>query len=63
MFIQQVKMTDEEKFNMYMKIPHEELVMMKIEEEKYVDMLENERCCNMKCKKRIKFYINEKSEN
>lgn len=35
-------MTDEEKFDMYMKVPHEMLVRMKIEEEKYVAMLEDQ---------------------
>lgn len=35
--VQVVKMTDEEKFEMYMKVPHEELVRMKIEEEKVLD--------------------------
>lgn len=32
--VQVIEMTDEEKYEMYMKIPHEELVKMKIEEEK-----------------------------
>ena len=40
-FLQVVELTDEEKFDMYMKVPHEELVRMKIEEEKYVKMLDD----------------------
>ena len=38
--VQVVDMTDEEKFEMYMKVPHEELVRMKIEEERILKMLE-----------------------
>lgn len=33
-------MTDQEKFEMYMNVPHEKLVRMKIEEEKLVEQLE-----------------------
>lgn len=40
--VQLQKMTDEEKFEMYMKVSHEDLVKMKIEEEKYVEMLETQ---------------------
>lgn len=40
--VQLVEMTDDEKFNMYMKVPHEDLVKMKIEEEKYVKYLEDQ---------------------
>lgn len=40
---QVVEMTDEEKFEMYMKVPHEELVRMKIEEERVLKMLEQDR--------------------
>lgn len=41
--MQIVELTDEEKFDMYMKIPHEELVRMKIEEEKHIKMLEEKK--------------------
>ena len=54
-FLQVVELTDEEKFDMYMKVPHEELVRMKIEEEKYVKMMENVRCCKYPCKDRTIF--------
>ena len=40
-FLQVVELTDKEKFDMYMKVPHEELVRMKIEEEKYVKMMDD----------------------
>lgn len=40
--VQVVKMSDEEKFEMYMNTPHEDLVRMKIEEEKYVEQLEQQ---------------------
>lgn len=40
--VQVIEMTDEEKFDMYMKIPHEDLVKMKIEEENLVKILINE---------------------
>lgn len=40
-FFQVKDMTDEEKYEMYMKVPHEELVKMKIEEEKYINTLIN----------------------
>ena len=36
-------MSDEEKFKMYMEVPHEELVRMKIEEERLMEIMENER--------------------
>lgn len=38
-FFQVKDMTDEEKYEMYMKVPHEDLVKMKIAEEKYIKML------------------------
>ena len=38
-FFQVKDMTDEEKYDMYMKVPHEDLVKMKIAEEKYIKML------------------------
>lgn len=41
--IQVIKMSDEEKFKMYMEVPHEELVRMKIEEERLMEIMENER--------------------
>ena len=53
--VQVVKMTDEEKFKMYMEVPHEELVRMKIEEEKVVEHLEEQLryiCSDLKCKYR-----------
>lgn len=34
------KMTYEEKYQMYMKMPHEELVKMKLEEEKALELTE-----------------------
>ena len=40
-FLQIKELTDKEKFDMYMKVPHEELVRMKIEEEKYVKMMDD----------------------
>ena len=40
---QVVEMTDEEKFEMYMKVPHEELVRMKIEEERILKMMEKDK--------------------
>ena len=40
--VQVVEMTDEEKFEMYMKVPHEDLVRMKIEEERVLNQLEKE---------------------
>ena len=40
--VQVIEMTDEEKYEMYMKIPHEELVKMKIEEEKSMKMMEDQ---------------------
>lgn len=42
---QVIEMTDEEKYEMYMKIPHEELVKMKIEEEKVLKLLEERYEC------------------
>ena len=62
---QVVEMTDEEKFEMYMKISHEELVRMKIEEERVLKMMEEERkyYCNFsKCNKRIPHHIIIKDE-
>ena len=41
--MQVIKMTNEEKFKIYMEVPHEELVRMKIEEEKLMEIMENER--------------------
>ena len=41
-FVQVVEMTPEEKFEMYMKVPHEDLVRMKIEEERVLNQLEKE---------------------
>lgn len=38
--LQVQKMTDEEKFKMYMDIPHEDLVRMKIEEERVLEEVE-----------------------
>lgn len=63
MFIQQVKMTDEEKFDMYMKVPHEELVRMKIEEERILEMMDNDRCCDKTCKKRTIFQTVDNSKH
>lgn len=40
--VQLKKMTDEEKFEMYMQIPHEQLVRMKIEEERVLEEMEKE---------------------
>lgn len=34
-------MTEQEKFEMYMNVPHEKLVRMKIEEEKVLEQLED----------------------
>lgn len=42
-FVQVIEMTPEEKFEMYMKIPHEDLVRMKIEEERILKIVEAER--------------------
>ena len=55
-YIQQVEMTDDEKFDMYMKVPHDELVRMKIESEKYIKMLEQCKCCKQHCDDRTIFY-------
>lgn len=38
-FYQVKDMSDEEKFDMYMKTPHEELVKMKIEEERILNTI------------------------
>lgn len=40
--VQVIEMTDEEKYEMYMKVPHEELVKMKIEEERIMKMMEDQ---------------------
>ena len=56
-FYQLKEMTDEEKYEMYMKVPHEDLVKMKIESEKYMKMLENDKCCNHCCDKRRVFDV------
>ena len=37
-FVQVVEMTPEEKFEMYMKVPHEELISMKIESERIMEI-------------------------
>ena len=61
-FVQIVEMTDEEKFEMYIKVSHEELVRMKIESEKYEKMMEKERCLvcyNRTCVNRIPFCNNQ----
>ena len=53
---QVIEMTDEEKFEMYMKVPHEELVRMKIEEERVLKLMEetvNYCCYNCKCNLRV----------
>ena len=42
-FVQVVEMTPEEKFEMYMQVPHEDLVKMKIEEERILKIIEAER--------------------
>ena len=42
-FAQVVEMTPEEKFEMYMQVPHEDLVRMKIEEERVLKIVEAER--------------------
>ena len=41
--VQVIEMTDEEKFKIYMNTPHEQLVRMKIEEEKILKRLEKDR--------------------
>ena len=50
-------MTDEEKFEMYMKVPHEELVRMKIESEKYEKLMNDNLCYCHPCSKRCEFYL------
>ena len=42
-FVQVIEMTPEEKFEMYMQVPHEDLVRMKIEEERILKIVEAER--------------------
>ena len=42
-YLHVVEMTPEEKFEMYMQVPHEELVRMKIEEERILKIVEAER--------------------
>ena len=42
-FVQVVEMTPEKKFKMYMEVPHEDLVRMKIEEERILKIVEAER--------------------
>ena len=42
-FVQVVELTPEEKFEMYMQVPHEDLVRMKIEEERILKIVEAER--------------------
>ena len=54
-FYQVKEMTDDEKYDVYMNVSHEDLVKMKIAEEKYVEMLENDKCCNHCCNKRTVF--------
>lgn len=41
-FYQVVEQTPEEKFKMYMDVPHEDLIRMKIEEERLMKMMEEE---------------------
>lgn len=38
--VQVIKMTPEEKKEMYMKVPHEELVSMKVESERLMEIME-----------------------